>query len=135
YYRDSQGRVRVEQLMEGLPAPTTVSGRHIRLLIFANDRERHWPMRDLFSLDPTTRTARDGLGTPRSLANGGGSSAGVPIGGARYLDFMRAQDWLRYEDPAGLEGDAVQFESLGTRFIAGVEATGERITLTFPPGF
>src|SRR5688500_336278 len=71
YYRDSNGRVRVEQLMEGLPAPKTVSERHIRLLIYLNDRERHWPWRDLFTLDPTTRTARDGLGTPGPLAAGG----------------------------------------------------------------
>jgi hypothetical protein len=134
YYRDSEGRVRVEQLMEGLPAPKTVSERHIRLLIYANDRERHWPYRDLFTLDPATRTARDGLGTPSSLAAGGGF-AGVPIGGARYLNFKRAQDWLRYEHPPGLEDDAVQYESLGTRDIAGVETTGQRITLTFPPGY
>ncbi len=78
YYRDSRGRVRVEQLMDGLPAPKTVSERHIRLLIYLNDRERHWPWRDLFTLDQTTRTARDGLGTPSPLAAGGGSSAGVP---------------------------------------------------------
>src|ERR671919_1840191 len=51
YYRDSKGRVRVEQLMEGLPAPKTVSERHIRLLIYLNDRERHWPWRDLFTVD------------------------------------------------------------------------------------
>ena len=134
YYRDSSGRVRVEQLMEGLPAPKTVSERHIRLLIYLNDRERHWPWRDLFTLDPTTRTARDGLGTPGSLAAGGGFLAGVPIGGARYLHFKRAQDWLRYEHPAGLDDDAVQYQSLGKRLVAGVETTGRRITLTFPPG-
>jgi len=82
-----------------------------------------------------TRTARDGLGTPGPIAAGGGSSAGVPIGGARYVHFKRAQDWLRYEHPAGLDDDAVQYESLGTRLVAGVETTGRRITLTFPPGY
>jgi hypothetical protein len=135
YYRDSKGRVRVEQLMEGLPAPKTVSERHIRLLILVNDRERHWPYRDLFTVDPTTRTARDGLWEPDSLSAGGGSSAGVPIGGVRYVNFKRAQDWLRHGLPAGVGDDAVQYESLGARLIAGVETTGQRITLTFPPGY
>ena len=40
YFRDSAGRVRVEKLMNGLPAPTTISERHIRTIIAPEARER-----------------------------------------------------------------------------------------------
>ena len=53
----------------------------------------------------------------------------------RYVYFKRAQDWLRYGRPAGVGDDAVQYRYLGARLIAGVETTGQRITLTFPPGY
>jgi hypothetical protein len=33
YYRDSAGRVRVERQMDGMPAPLTISERHMRTII------------------------------------------------------------------------------------------------------
>ena len=45
YYRDSAGRVRVEKPMAGLPAPATMSERHIRTIIYPNPATAsctHW---------------------------------------------------------------------------------------------
>ena len=128
YYRDSIGRVRIERHMEGLPAPKTRSERHIRTVV-ASDLSR-WP--GVFTVDDQTATA--GL-NPRSLlaiTAGGNGSFAVPVGGIRFLSFDRAGDLLS-ADPDAF-GD-VRDESLGTKRIAGVEATGRRITLVVPPGY
>lgn len=130
YYRDSEGRVRVEHPMEGLRAPKTMSERHIRLTIFTGEP---WGLG--FSLDPVSRTARNSFGRSiRPLATGGGRVLGVPVGGVRFVTFQRAQDWLR-RNPELADNDGVQREELGTKRISGVEAVGGRITLTFPPAY
>jgi len=128
YYRDSAGRVRIERHMEGLPAPKTTSERLIRTVI-APDPNR-WP--GVYTVDARTGTA--GL-TPRSImANtaGGNHWFDVPVGGVRFLGFYRAGDLLSAD--AGAFGD-VRDEPLGTKRIAGVEATGRRITIVVPPGY
>src|SRR5678815_1778321 len=53
YYRDSIGRVRVEKLMNGLPAPTTMAERHVRTIIDPEPGDGA-----VLTLDAQTRTAR-----------------------------------------------------------------------------
>jgi len=128
YYRDSTGRVRIERHMEGLPAPKTRSERHIRTVV-APDPSR-WP--GVYTVDDQTGTT--GL-NPRSIVSmtaGGSISFAVPVGGVRFLTFERAGDLLS-ADP-GAFGD-MRDESLGIKRIAGVEATGRRITIVVPPGY
>ena len=128
YYRDSTGRVRIERHMEGLPGPKTRSDRHIRTVV-APDPSR-WP--GVFTVDDQTATAAL---SPRSImANtaGGNFCFAIPVGGVRFLTFRRAGDLLS-ADP-GAFGD-VRDEPLGTKRIAGVEATGRRITIVIPPGY
>jgi hypothetical protein len=128
YYRDSSGRVRIERHMEGLPAPRTASERHVRTVI-APDPNR-WP--GVYTVDAETGTVRL---LPRSIMSstaGGGHWFHVPVGGVRFLGFYRAGDLLS-ADP-GAFGD-LRDESLGSKRIAGVEATGRRITIVVPPGY
>lgn len=135
YFRDSAGRVRIELLMEGLPAPKTLSERHFRLTVFPGTDSRA-PAWLGYTLDPITRTVRHAGHSMRPLSAGGRSSnLGVLIGGVRYVNFDRAQDWIGTERAQTIDQDAVQRESLGTKQIAGVETTGERITVTFPLGY
>jgi hypothetical protein len=127
FYRDSEGRVRVERLMVGLPAPVTISERHVRTVI-ARGPEGH----RVFTLDAQTRTAR---AAPRDLLGmtaGGGRGLAVPVGGARFLVFQRAIDLLS-ADPAAFAD--VRDEPLGTQRIAGVETTGRRVTIVVPAGY
>jgi hypothetical protein len=130
YYRDSAGRVRVERPMAGLPAPRTMSERHIRTLVDTDPGDRR---SFVATLDAQTKTVRRSL--PRNLHAWtlvGGHFFGVPVGGVRFLDFRRAGDLL-LTDP-GAFGD-VRDEALGTRRIAGVTTTGRRLTVVVPPGY
>ena len=127
YYRDSAGRVRIERHMEGLPAPKTISERHIRTIIAPDPAAR-----SIFTLDAETRTARYGSRSILASTAGGNYVMSIPVGGVRFLDFRRAGDFLS-ADP-GAFGD-VRNEPLGARRIAGVETTGRRITLVIPPGY
>jgi hypothetical protein len=130
YYRDSAGRVRVERPMAGLPAPKTMSERHIRTLVDTDPGDR---LRFVASLDAQTRTVRRSL--PRGLRAWtlvGDHFFAVPVGGVRFLTFRRAGDLL-LADP-GAFGD-VRDEWLGTRRIAGVATTGRRITIVVSPGY
>ena len=127
YYRDSAGRVRVERPLSGLPAPTTVSERHIRTIIDSDPGDG-----GVYTLDAQTRTAR---AAPRSLVGmttGGGREFSVPVGGVRFLGFQRAGDRLSAEPGAFAD---VRDEPLGSQRIAGVETTGRRITLIVPAGY
>jgi hypothetical protein len=126
YYRDSAGRVRVERSMDGLPAPSTVSERHIRTIMAPEPGDR-W----VYTIDAQTQTVRL---HPRSIVGytvGGGRWFGVPVGGVRFVDFKRAGDLLS-ADPSAFAD--VRDELLGSRRIAGVETTGRRITLVVAPG-
>jgi hypothetical protein len=127
YYRDSVGRVRVEKLMNGLPAPTTMAERHVRTIIVPDPIKRI-----AVTLDAQTRTARN---VPRSLLSmtaGGNRAFSIPVGGVRFVDFRRAADLLS-ADPGAFTD--VREESLGSQRIAGVEATGRRVTLVVPAGY
>ena len=128
YYRDSAGRVRIERHMEGLPAPRTATERSVRTVIAPDPN--FWP--GVYAVDAETGTAR--LSPRGIMANtaGGNHWFDVPVGGVRFLGFFRAGDLLS-ADP-GAFGD-VRDEPLGTKRIAGVDATGRRITIVVPPGY
>jgi hypothetical protein len=127
YYRDSAGRVRVERPLSDLPAPTTVSERHIRTIIDPDPGDGR-----VYTLDAQTRTARS---APRSLVGmtaGGGREFLVPVGGARFLGFRRAGDLLSADPDAFAD---VRDKPLGSQPIAGVDTTGRRVTLIVPAGY
>lgn len=127
YYRDSTGRVRVEKLMNGLPAPATMAERGVRTIV-----EPEPGKGGVLMLDAQTRTARHMARSIVSMTVGGNRWLSVPVGGVRFLDFLRAGDLLS-ADP-GAFGD-VRDESLGSQQIAGVETIGRRITIVVPPGY
>jgi hypothetical protein len=127
YSRDSAGRVRVERPMSGLPAPSTMSARHMSTIIDPGPNDG-W----VYTMDIQTRTVRY---FPRSLIGstaGGGRWFSVPIGGFRFVDFLRAGDLLS-ADPGGFAD--VRTELLGTQHIADVATTGRRITIIVPPWY
>jgi len=123
YYRDSAGRVRVEQTIvdpENPAAPPKV-----RVTIHAD------PVRQIVhTLDPAGRKATAALRFAAGLAVGGGDTFAVPLGGPRFLIFnvgRRARGDLEFDDES-------HEESLGTRLIQGVETSGRRITFSVPAG-
>ena len=127
FYRDSEGRVRVERSMDGLRAPVTIAERHIRTAIARNPDGG-----GVYTLDAQTRTARAAPRDLHAMTAGGGRGLAVPVGGVRFLVFERAIDLLS-TDPAAFAD--VQDEPLGTRQIAGVAATGRRVTVVVPAGY
>jgi hypothetical protein len=66
------------------------------------------------------------------MTAGGGLGFAVPVGGVRFLVFERAIDLLSI-DSAELAD--VREEPLGTQQIAGVAATGRRVTIVVPAGY
>ena len=113
--------------MSALPAPVTISERHIRTIIDPDPGDGR-----VYTLDAQTRTAR---AAPRSLVGmttGGSREFSVPVGGVRFLGFRRAGDLLSAEPGAFAD---VRDEPLGSQLIAGVETTGRRITLIVPAGY
>jgi hypothetical protein len=126
YYRDSAGRVRVERWM-GLPAPSDVSERWARTIIAPDPGDR-----TAYTADAETRSFVSTSRSIMALTIGGGRSFHIYIGGVRFVGFLRAGDFLS-ADP-GAFGD-VRDEPLGIKRIAGVEATGRRITIVVPSGY
>ena len=113
--------------MSALPAPVTISERHIRTIIDPDPGDG-----GVYTLDAQTRTARS---APRSLVGmttGGGREFSVPVGGVRFLGFRRAGDLLSADPDAFAD---VRDEPLGSQRIAGVETNGRRITLIVPAGY
>jgi hypothetical protein len=122
YYRDREGRVRVEQTILGLEALNPAANGQVRITIQPEPEKSV-----VFTLDPVTRTANPGPRNIDGLAVGGGDTYALPLGGPRwrFLVFSRGER-LRSLGAAGKE------ESLGSRQIAGVEVMGRRITMTVP---
>jgi hypothetical protein len=124
YFRDREGRVRVEQSINGskeiVPSATNVP----RITVWPDPAASG---AYAYTLEPLTRTARKG---PRDIAGeavGGGDTFAAPLGGVRFLIFHSA-----LHDPNAT--GAVTEESLGSRLIAGVETVGRRLTATIPHG-
>jgi hypothetical protein len=113
--------------MDGLRAPATIAERHIRTVI-ARGPDRG----GVITLDAQTRTARNAPREFHAMTAGGRRGLAVPVGGVRLLVFERAIDLLS-TDPAAVAD--VRDEPLGTRQIAGVAATGRRVTIVVPAGY
>ncbi|HEY6508508.1 MAG TPA: hypothetical protein VIY56_10885 [Vicinamibacterales bacterium] len=124
YFRDGNGRVRVEHLMEGLPAPRSPAERGFQLVVSANPCE---PGAGL--LDSVTRTVR---AIPRgvfAMTTGAATYFPIPLGGSRFLRVERAGNMA--DRGTGIPpGTIVDDERLDARRVSGLEVVGRRVTLT-----
>ncbi len=124
YYRDRQGRVRVDQTILGLGVLNPAAEGQVIITIHPDPSKGA-----AFTLDPATKTAnlhpRDIVG----LAVGGGDTYALPLGGPRweFLVFSRG-------DRLSNLGADKREESLGSHPIEGFEGIGRRITMTVPVG-
>jgi hypothetical protein len=113
--------------MDGLRAPATIAERHVRTVIVRNPDSG-----GVITLDAQTQTARNAPRSLHSMTAGGGRGLAVPVGGVRFLVFERALDLLSIDPDAFAD---VRDEPLGTQQIAGVAATGRRVTVVVPAGY
>jgi hypothetical protein len=113
-------------MIMGLEALSPAAERQVRITI-----DRDPAVRWVYTLDPVTRRAMMGARWLAGLTVGGGDSFAVPLGGAQFLTFRRLE---HLRERYGLIGYAIEEESLGRRRIAGVEAIGQRATITIPVG-
>lgn len=130
YFRDGNGRVRVEHLMEGLPAARSPAERGIRLVIAPNPCDAH-----ASAIDPVTRTAHRFFPTWLSAMTIGGSRyLAIPLdGGGQFVHIARAHGVVDHGD--GIPpGTLVDDEPLGMRRFAGLEVVGRRVTMTTAAG-
>jgi hypothetical protein len=126
YFRDRVGRVRVEQAIMGLDSLNPAAEGQVRITIYPDPSNG-----GVYTLDPKARTFALGVRSVATNGVGGGHNFAVPLGWFSFLTFARGdQSLLRY----GIDGSAIQQERLGTQTIAGVEASGRRITTTVPAG-
>ncbi|CAN5870832.1 hypothetical protein BH18ACI5_BH18ACI5_10290 [soil metagenome] len=122
YYRDSLGRVRIEQKIMGIEALNPSADGQVRITVQPDPT-----VGMVYTLDPGTRTARKGPRFAADVAVGGGRTFAVPLGGVSFMNFARAAE-RPPRNSAAIE------ESLGNRQIEGVEAVGRRVTTTIPAG-
>jgi hypothetical protein len=107
YFRDREGRVRIELEVPGPQSSLTMTERHMRTIVDERPGDG-----SATTLDPITRTARPqsrdlfGLG-----AGGHGSAFTVPIGGVRFLVVWRLADLLGRANSNGA-GEGFRNESL-----------------------
>lgn len=121
--RDREGRVLVEQY--AAVAPGQAPGRLVRSLV---QLDAH-PTRTVLVDHERREVVAAGPGMATMLV-GGGSYYVVAPGARASLNAHGA--WLTAAFH-GLGGDAVREEMIGSRLIAGVPATGRRITIQLPP--
>jgi hypothetical protein len=120
FYRDSAGRIRREQMVIGLAALNPAAQARTIVTIDPTPGDAFE-----YTLDPIAHTARR---VPRALASSIGGFPGTwdaPLWIIQGLVIPR---------PAGQSGGRQAEESLGTRQIEGVGATGRRTTITIPTG-
>ena len=122
YYRDSAGRVRVEQSIIGIAALSPAAEGQVRITVQPDPVDR-----TVYTLDPLTRTARRGHRGAADMGVGGGNNFTVPLGGVTFMDFHRAAS---FPPPGSTAVEA----SLGPREIDGLNTTGRRVTTTIPAG-
>lgn len=126
YYRDSAGRVRVEQVVRGTDAlDSTADGRTRISLLFTEPDGRL----QLYMLDPPNLRAHYG---PRSMVSqtvGGGDAFSVPMGDSRwsFVTFERGSLLVWH-------GASVVEQPLGTSQINGIPVVGRRVVATIPAG-
>jgi len=130
FYRDSAGRIRSEQTILGLPAvnPSTQAQTVVTIDPTPDDEFA-------YTLDPVARTARRvGRASGAYISWVGDASAGLST--ARFslpvVERYAGSQGLVISQ-AGLGGRPAE-ESLGTRQIEGLKATGRRTTSIIPAG-
>jgi hypothetical protein len=122
YYRDSAGRVRVEQTIG------TANGQSQTVILVAPDPTE----RMVYTLEPATRTFYLQPRSTAAILFNGLNTFALPVATNHFLIF-HPQDWRTqgFQRPVAFSSSE---ESLGTRMIAGVSAEGRRITLTVGAG-
>lgn len=121
--RDREGRVLVEQF--AAVAPGQAPGRLVRSLLQLDGHPTH-----TFLVDHDRREVVAAGPGMASMLVGGGSSYVVAQGARESLSAHGAGLTAAFH---GLGGDAVREETMGSRVIAGVPATGRRVTIQLPP--
>ncbi len=124
YYRDSAGRVRVEQTVINFDGLNPGADKQIRITITPRAGG------SAFTLDPSARTV--GFQGFADVTVGGGKTFALPLGIPTVLIFSRPgspRDHLVHRGTID-----IQEESLGDRQIAGVDTIGWRRTGIVPAG-
>lgn len=121
--RDREGRVLVEQF--AAVAPGQAPGRVVRSLVQLDAHPTH-----TFLVDHERREVVAAGPGMASMLVGGGSYYVVAQGARASLSAHGAGLTAAFH---GLGGDAVREEPMGSRVIAGVPATGRRLTIQLPP--
>jgi hypothetical protein len=119
FYRDREGRVRVEQTFVD-----HADDRSPQRMVIASDPNGY----TAFVVDGTTRTVSE---YPRPVARntvGGYGRLVLPLSMTRFVTFERPQLWRAYENAAGED------EPLGEKTILGVPVTGTSAQITLPIG-
>lgn len=119
YYRDSAGRVRVEQGFVGH------DGRPQRIILIPDANSG-----PAYLLDPVARTASIvARGLAQMMVGGGGNNHFVlPLSMSSFIAFFQVP-------AANLDSSSeVSEQSLGQRSMAGVQTTGTRFTTQLPAG-
>ena len=119
YYRDSGGRVRVEQISQGVD-PLNQETERTTFITLDTD-PGHGPV---YIIDQRARTVRHGMRGIAGQTFNGGSTFAIPVGTPQYRFRV-------YMASAGNDGPE---EALGSRQIEGIHATGRRFTRAVPVG-
>jgi hypothetical protein len=123
YYRDSAGRVRVEQTVINFEGLNPGADKQVRITIAPK------PGGDAYTLDTITQTIARNMGLA-DVTVGGGKTFALPLGIPTVLIFSRPgspRDHLVHRGTID-----IQEESLGDRQIAGVDTIGWRRTGIVP---
>jgi hypothetical protein len=114
-------------MLTGSKAPNATVEDQVRISIALMDHSE-----EVSVLRPSTKTVGPGHRYIAALAVGGGDTFSLPLGGTRFLVFIRPGSAHPYWDRPGAVD--TKEESLGMRRIGGVDTIGRRVTVTIPIG-
>jgi hypothetical protein len=124
YYRDSEGRLRVEQQLNNI-GKWSASGDAPRIVMIGDPVSGEY-----YNLDPRTRTAVKNVGLGRNLAQQRlRQEAKTDLAARPSTAPATARAAAQVSDDGRR-----RIENLGSQRIEGVEAVGKRITRTIPAG-
>jgi hypothetical protein len=126
YYRDSAGRVRVEQRIPTAGDPSSPASATLIMLATEPSEPR------VYTIEPLTRTFYTSPRDNAALVFNGRHTFAFGAAPNHFLLF-HPEDWRTsgFDRPVTYSSREL---ALGTRVIAGVESVGRRVTLTVPPG-
>jgi hypothetical protein len=119
FYRDREGRVRVEQTFVD-----HADDRSPQRIVIVSDPDSH----SAFVIDSTAHTVSEELRGVLRLTIGGYGRLVLPESMNRFVAFQRPQLWRAYNNVAGED------EPLGEKTILGILATGTSAQITLPAG-